>query len=83
MLLYLSPSCLSYTGLSSPLTALMLVLEVCAISLLTELFAHAMVVLEHALEGRQVELIVIGSELTKRDGAVLVDDASHLNYLTY
>ena len=50
-------------------------------SLAAELLAHAVVVVEHGLVAGQVELVVVRRVLAKRDGPVLVHDASDLDDL--
>ena len=40
-----------------------------------------MVVAQHVLESGEVELAIVLRELSKADGAVLVDDAPHLDHV--
>ena len=47
-------------------------------SLAAELFAHAVVVLEHHAVGLQVELVVVEGVLAEAHTAVFVHDAAHL-----
>ena len=49
-------------------------------SLHAEVLAHAVVVPEHVLEGREVKFVVVLREFSVADGVVLVHDASDFHH---